>query len=54
MILKNVLAQAQAQRLELFAGAEIEYFLVRRGDDGTLAPADVKDTEARPCYDARG
>jgi glutamine synthetase len=54
VILKNMLARAEAQQLELFAGAEIEYFLVRRADDGTLAPADPQDTEARPCYDARG
>ena len=54
VILKRMLARAEAQQLELFAGAEIEYFLVRRADDGTLAPADAKDTEARPCYDARG
>ncbi|GAA4797126.1 type III glutamate--ammonia ligase [Actinomycetospora chlora] len=54
VILKAVLARAAAQQVELFAGAEIEYFLVRRGEDGTLAPADTQDTEARPCYDARG
>ncbi|MCD2196901.1 type III glutamate--ammonia ligase [Actinomycetospora endophytica] len=54
VILKRMLAAAADRQIELFAGAEIEYFLVRRDDDGTLTPADVKDTEARPCYDARG
>ncbi|GAA2900417.1 type III glutamate--ammonia ligase [Pseudonocardia halophobica] len=54
VILKKLLAEAKAQDLELFAGAEVEYFLVRRDADGTLAPADSKDVEARPCYDARG
>lgn len=54
VILKKLLAEAKAQQLELFAGAEVEYFLVRRDADGTLAPADAKDVEARPCYDARG
>ncbi|MEU7812505.1 type III glutamate--ammonia ligase [Pseudonocardia sp. NPDC049154] len=54
VILKKLLAEAKAQQLELFAGAEVEYFLVRRDADGTLAPADTKDVEARPCYDARG
>jgi glutamine synthetase len=54
VILKAMIAEATRQRLELFAGAEVEYFLVSRAADGTLAPADSKDVEARPCYDARG
>lgn len=54
VILKSVLERARIQRLELFAGAEVEYFLVSRDADGRLAPADAKDVEARPCYDARG
>jgi glutamine synthetase len=54
VILKKLLAEAKARQLELFAGAEVEYFLVNRAADGTLAPADGKDVEARPCYDARG
>jgi glutamine synthetase len=54
VILKAMIAQAAARDLELYAGAEVEYFLVRRTEDGTLAPADGKDVEARPCYDARG
>jgi glutamine synthetase len=54
VILKAMIAEAATQRLELFAGAEVEYFLVSRGEDGTVAPADAKDVEARPCYDARG
>ena len=54
VILKAMIAEAAQQGLELFAGAEVEYFLVSRGEDGILAPADTKDVEARPCYDARG
>ncbi|GAA4902130.1 glutamine synthetase-like protein [Actinomycetospora succinea] len=54
VILQRVLAQAQARRLELFAGAEIEYFLVRRDDDGSVVLADALDCETKPCYDARG
>jgi glutamine synthetase len=54
IILKTLLAQAKAQNLELYAGAELEYFLVTRNSDGTLAPADKKDDALRPCYDARG
>jgi len=54
VILKAQLAAARARGLELFAGAEVEYFLVRRAADGTLAPADDRDVAAQPCYDARG
>jgi glutamine synthetase len=54
VVLKAMLAAAAERQVELFAGAEVEYFLVARGEDGTLAPADAKDVEARPCYDARG
>jgi len=54
VILKNVLATAAAKQLELFAGAEVEYFLVTRNPDGTISPADGKDVQAQPCYDARG
>src|SRR5712691_1733941 len=54
VILKSLLAQGKAQSLELFAGAELEYFLVTRNPDGTLRPADLKDDALQPCYDARG
>ncbi|GAA0276843.1 type III glutamate--ammonia ligase [Cryptosporangium japonicum] len=51
VILKTMLERTDA---DLFAGAEVEYFLVNRGPDGTVTPADDKDTDARPCYGARG
>jgi glutamine synthetase len=54
VILKAQLARAKARRLELFAGAEVEYFLVTRDASGKLVPADSKDSAVRPCYDARG
>ncbi|SHN74534.1 type III glutamate--ammonia ligase [Cryptosporangium aurantiacum] len=50
-ILKAVLGSTE---LELFAGAEVEYFLVHRDDTGRLTPADARDTDAQPCYGARG
>ncbi|HEX4360336.1 MAG TPA: type III glutamate--ammonia ligase [Pseudonocardia sp.] len=52
VILRRALAEAGA--LQLYAGAEVEYFLVARGADGELTPADTRDTAAQPCYDARG
>ena len=54
VILKSMLATARAAQLELYAGAEVEYFLVRRDAAGKLMPADALDVAERPCYDARG
>jgi glutamine synthetase len=54
VILRTLLREARARELELFAGAEVEYFLVTRDADGRLRPSDAKDVEPRPCYDARG
>jgi glutamine synthetase len=55
VILKSMLARLQeAQGLEAYVGAEVEYFLLRREADGTLVTADPGDNAARPCYDARG
>src|SRR5919109_1274988 len=36
-----------------FAAGEIEYFLVRRKDDGSIELADPLDTLDQPCYDMR-
>ena len=54
VLLKKQLERARARQLELFVGAEVEYFLVAREADGRIVPADAKDDAARPCYDARG
>jgi glutamine synthetase len=54
VILKAALERAAAVPVELFAGAEVEYFLVSRDAEGRLGPADAKDDAAQPCYDARG
>lgn len=54
VIAKAVLQRAADLGLDAQVGAEIEYFLVRAEDDGTLTPADPVDTAAQPCYDVRG
>jgi len=54
VILKQALAAAAEQGLDLYVGAEVEYFLLKRGEDGTLSVADSRDNAAQPCYDARG
>jgi glutamine synthetase len=52
-ILRNQLDRARALGYEFKLGAELEYFLLRRRDDGTLEPADALDTLEQPCYDMR-
>jgi glutamine synthetase len=52
-ILRRMLARAAALGFEFKLGAELEYFLVRRNDDGTIELADKLDTLAQPCYDMR-
>jgi glutamine synthetase len=52
-ILRRMLARAAALGYEFKIGAELEYFLVRRRDDGTIEVADKLDTLSQPCYDMR-
>jgi glutamine synthetase type III len=48
VVLKNVVAQAEALGLHVKTGVECEYFLIN--SDGT-AISDSKDTASKPCYD---
>jgi glutamine synthetase len=52
-ILRNQLERAASLGYELRLGAELEYFLLRRGADGKLELADEQDTLEQPCYDMR-
>jgi glutamine synthetase len=52
-ILRRQLERARALGFEFMLGAELEYFLVRKRDDGTIELADALDTLAQPCYDMR-
>ena len=52
-ILRKQLERATALGFDFRIGAELEYFLVRRNDDGTIELADPLDTLAQPCYDMR-
>jgi glutamine synthetase len=52
-ILSNQVARAAEIGYELKVGAELEYFLLRREDDGRLVVADALDTQGQPCYDMR-
>jgi glutamine synthetase len=53
-ILKNMLARAQAQGYEFKIGLELEYFLIRQDEDGSIRLADPLDTLEKPCYDLKG
>jgi glutamine synthetase len=53
-ILRNVLTRAKARGYEFKFGVELEYFLVRRRDDGSIELADAADTLDKPCYDIAG
>ncbi len=52
-ILRHALERAKEMGYELRIGAELEYFLVRRTDDGKIEIADPLDTLDLPCYDMR-
>jgi glutamine synthetase len=53
-ILRRQLERASALGYEFRVGCELEYFLVRRRDDGSIEVADGLDTLEQPCYDMRG
>ena len=52
-ILRSALERAADLGFEFKLGAELEYFLLRRREDGTLELADSQDTLEQPCYDMR-
>jgi glutamine synthetase len=52
-ILRRAIARAAEQGYELRIGSELEYFLLRRAEDGSLQLADPLDTLEQPCYDMR-
>jgi glutamine synthetase len=53
-ILRHQLERAAALGYDFRIGAELEYFLVRRREDGSIEVADTLDTLEQPCYDMRG
>jgi glutamine synthetase len=53
-ILRHQLQRAADLGYEFRIGAELEYFLVRRREDGSIEIADALDTLEQPCYDMRG
>jgi glutamine synthetase len=53
-ILRRVLARAKEKGFGFRIGIELEYFLVRQRDDGSIEIADAYDTLEKPCYDMAG
>jgi glutamine synthetase len=52
-ILRRQLDRAKALGYEFKIGCELEYFLVRKKEDGSIELADPLDTLDQPCYDMR-
>lgn len=53
-ILRRVLKRAAELGYEFKVGLELEYFLVRKREDGRIEIADAYDTLEKPCYDMAG
>jgi glutamine synthetase len=53
-ILQRELERAKSKGYEFKIGVELEYFLVKQGENGRLELADPLDTLSQPCYDMRG
>ena len=53
-ILRRVLATARERGYEFKMGLELEYFLVKQREDGSIEIADAYDTLEKPCYDMAG
>ena len=53
-ILRRQLDRAKDLGYEFMIGIELEYFLVRETEDGSIELADKLDRLEKPCYDMRG
>jgi glutamine synthetase len=53
-ILRRVVSVAKSLGYEFKMGLELEYFLVRRSENGSIEIADANDTLEKPCYDIAG
>jgi glutamine synthetase len=53
-ILRRQVDKARAKGYECMIGMELEYFLIRQREDGSIEIADSLDTLEKPCYDLKG
>lgn len=54
VVLKQQVARLAERGLTMFTGLEPEFSLLRRTEDGGIAPCDPSDTLQKPCYDYKG
>ncbi|HEX2789149.1 MAG TPA: type III glutamate--ammonia ligase [Steroidobacteraceae bacterium] len=52
--LKRALARLAERGYTLYSGIEPEFMLLRRNEQGQLAPFDATDNADKPCYDYKG
>jgi glutamine synthetase len=53
-ILRRQVEKARQKGFDFRIGLELEYFLVRKREDGSIEVADSYDTLEKPCYDLSG
>ena len=53
-ILRRQLEKARTKGYEFMMGLELEYFLLKRDENGGIEVADALDDLEKPCYDLRG
>ena len=53
VLLKSVLEQAKEMGFGMNLGIEAEVFLLKKNEDGSLAPQDPDDKLKKPCYDTQ-
>jgi glutamine synthetase len=53
-ILRRQLAKARTLGFEFMVGLELEYFLIRKDENGGIEVADALDDLEKPCYDLKG
>ena len=53
-VMKQQLEKAAAKGWTVNTGLEPEFMLLKRNEDGSLAPADDSDQLEKPCYDYKG
>lgn len=54
VVLKKQIRRLEERGLGFFTGLEPEFSLLKRGEDGSVAPFDSTDVQQKPCYDYKG
>ncbi|WP_151445585.1 type III glutamate--ammonia ligase [Lacisediminimonas profundi] len=54
VVLKEQIRRLEQRGLGFFTGLEPEFSLLKRSEDGSVAPFDSTDVQQKPCYDYKG